>query len=66
MDRNNFKPQKIEIIKSLRNWIKKNLIKLIHFNGLSLLIEFESVDENKMEECTNNNDMEIVTFLDTF
>ena len=26
----------------------------------------ESVDENEIKECINDNNMEVITFLDTF
>ena len=55
-DQLHFRLQKIEIIESLGSWIRENLIKSIHFNGLGLPIELEGVDENKTKECTSNND----------
>ena len=37
-------------------------MKSIHFNGLSLFIKLESIDKNEIKECTNDDDIKIVTF----
>ena len=64
-DRLRLRPQKVEIIESLGSWIREGLIKPTHLNGLGLPIEPEGVEEDEAEECTSDDDMEVITFLDT-
>ena len=65
-DRLRLRPQKIEIIESIGSWIREGLIKPTYLNGLGVPVEHEGVDEDKVEENTSDDDMEIAGLLDTF